>query len=144
MSGFMVAGALPTPVFDLLSTRWGAGISSSMAARDPQAREDLLTVASNYACQAAMSPRVVMDTDVDAGSPDVLTVSLDPDKSDLPHDVLIDLMNEGMTRRLGFDARSVATFSGTQPQPDAAGGSDGAAVPAAAELLAAGGDGRSH
>lgn len=134
MQAFMLAGTLPTGVFDILMNRW-AQTTFAAALQDDERRRDLITVACAYACAAAETPRIVMDTDPEHPA-DALVVSLDATRSDIPHDLLIALMNEGMARRIGDDARRVATFSRTQPQPDAADRPDGPAVQPAAEPVA--------
>lgn len=136
MQGFMLAGTLPTALFDILMTRW-AQMTKAAALQDPDRRRELLSVACAYACAAAAEPRVVMDTD--PADPDALVVSIDPDRSEIPHDVLIDLMNEGMARRIGDDAHRVAEFSGTQSQHGAADRPDGQTLQPTAAPVAPGG-----
>lgn len=127
LAALLVTGALPLPVLDAVKKHWGTELTTRQAVEDAERRAELLVISRHYACAAAVEPRVVMTAD-----PNDATALACEDIGDA---LLIELFNEGMTRRLEAAPAIAGTFRSAPAAPGRPAGSAGPSVQPPAELL---------
>lgn len=126
VQGLLATGALPLPVLNALQ-QWG-GMTIKAAVSDPARAAELAATARAYAVKVAIAPRIV-DGPAEDGA---LTCD------ELGDALLIDLMGDGMTRRMAALPPPADTFHPAVAPASASDRSDGAAVSPSPELLADG------